>query len=300
MKILPLTFDSIGTRSMATFVETEDVRITIDPGVSLAPVRYGLPPHALELKKLDEGWKKIIELTKESDVLVITHYHFDHYNPWENLEIYKNKILLTKHPTEKINFSQKGRAKYFLEQIKNLPKKLEYSDGKEFEFGSTKIKFSQPVFHGSNSRLGYVLEVLIDDGKYKFIHTSDVEGPSQKDQVDFILENKPNLVFLDGPLSYMIYRFGVENLENSVQNMVRIVEKCPLESLVIDHHFLRDLRWKEKISKVFEVAEKKEVKVQCVAEFLGKPVEMLEARRKELYKKYPGMKYESKIKVVEE
>ncbi|MEM7825693.1 MAG: MBL fold metallo-hydrolase [Candidatus Aenigmatarchaeota archaeon] len=300
MEVLPLAFDSLGTRSMATFVETNNIRILIDPGISLAPVRYGLPPHPIELKKLDDDWEKIVELAKESEILIITHYHYDHYSASENLEIYKNKIVLIKDPNEKINFSQKGRAKFFLEQIKNLPKKLEYSDGKEFVFGKTRIKFSKPVFHGTNSKLGFVTEVLIEDNEYKFIHTSDVEGPSQKDQTDFILENKPNLVFLDGPLSYMIYRFGVENLETSVQNVIKIIEKCPLERLVIDHHFLRDLKWKEKISKVFEAAEKRKVKVQCAAEFLGKSIETLEAKRKELYKKYPEMKYESKREIVEE
>jgi len=285
MKILPISFDSMGTRSMATFVETKDVKIFIDPGVSLAPVRYGLPPHEKEIKKMEKDWKEIIKLGKKSDVLIITHYHYDHHNPNEGLHIYKNKVVLLKHPTEKINFSQKGRAAYFLNQIKGLPKKIEYADGKEFKFGKTKIKCSKPVFHGTNPRLGYVFEVLIDDGKYKFIHTSDVEGPSQEDQVKFILENKPNLIFLDGPLSYMMYRFGTENMKKSVQNMVKIIEKCPLEALVIDHHFLRDLKWKEKIAKVFKTGKKKKVKVQCAAEFLGKPIEMLEARRKELYEK---------------
>ncbi|MEM5882792.1 MAG: MBL fold metallo-hydrolase [Candidatus Aenigmatarchaeota archaeon] len=300
MEILPIAFDSLGTRSMATFVETDDIKILIDPGVSLAPVRYGLPPHALELKKLDESWEKIVKLASDSDILIITHYHYDHHNPWENLEIYKNKIVLIKHPTEKINFSQKGRAKYFLEQIKNLPKKLEFCDGKEFKFGRTRIKFSQPVFHGTNPKLGYVTEVLIENSEYKFLHTSDIEGPTQKEQVDFIIENKPNLVFLDGPLSYMIYRFGLENLEISIQNMIKIIGACPLESLIVEHHFLRDLNWKEKISKVYEFAERKKIKVQCVAEFLNKSVEMLEAKRKELYKKYPGMTYESKRKIMEE
>jgi predicted metallo-beta-lactamase superfamily hydrolase len=300
MEIIPIAFDSLGVRSMATYVETKDIKIFIDPGVSLAPIRYGLPPHALELKKLDEDWGKIVKLAKDCDVLIVTHYHYDHHSPWENLEVYKNKILLIKHPTEKINFSQKNRAKYFLEQIKNLPKKIEYCDGKEFEFGKTKIKFSQPVFHGSNPKLGYVTEVLIEDPEYKFIHTSDVEGPSQEDQTNFIIKNKPNLVFLDGPLSYMIYRFGTENLEKSIRNMIRIIEECLLENLIIDHHFLRDIKWREKISKVFEVAEKRNVRVQCAAEFVGKPVEMLEARRKELYKKYPEIKYTSRKKIAEE
>jgi hypothetical protein len=285
---------------MCTQVITKDVNILIDPSVSLAPIRFGYGPHPIELQRMDETWKKILKLSKEADIIIITHYHFDHFS-WDEPNQFKDKILLIKHPTEKINFSQKGRAAYFLEQIKNLPKRLEYADGKEFQFCKTKIKLSQPVFHGPGSRLGYVFEVLINDGTYKFIYTSDIEGPCVPDQATFILENKPNLVMVDGPLSYMLgFRYSYASLNTSIENMIKIVEKCPLESLIVDHHFLRDLKWKERIAKVFEVAEKKKVKLQTAAEFLGKKTEMLEAHRKELFQKYPRMKFEMKKKMFED
>jgi len=299
MKIIPIAFDSLGTRGMATYVETKDVKIFIDPGVSLAPIRYGLGPHPIELKRIDEHWKEIVKLAKNSDVLIITHYHYDHHNPWENLEIYDDKTVLVKHPTENINYSQKGRSAFFLDQIKNKPKKLEYADGKKYQFGETKLEFSKAVFHGTNPRLGFVIEVLVNDG-YKFIHTSDVEGPNNKSQLDFILENKPNIVFSDGPLSYIIYRFGNKAMQNSVDYMIKIIQTCPLEAFITDHHFLRDLKWKERIAKVFEIAEKKKVKLQTAAEFLGKETEMLEAHRKDLFKEYPGMKFEMKKKMFED
>ena len=54
-RIAPLAFDSFGVRSMATFVETDDLKVLIDPGVALAPVRYGLEPHPLEWQRLDEA-----------------------------------------------------------------------------------------------------------------------------------------------------------------------------------------------------------------------------------------------------
>jgi hypothetical protein len=290
MEVTPLAFDSFGTRSMSTFVETKDVKILIDPGVSLAPNRFGYPPHPIELKRLDERWKEVVKHAKRSDVLVITHYHYDHYRPTENLEIYKNKQVFVKHPTEKINLSQKKRARDFLEKIKDLPKQLEYSDGKEFRFGETRIKFSPPVFHGTNPKLGYVTEVLVDDG-YKFIHTSDVEGPSVPDQADFILKEKPNLVIADGPMTCMLgFRYPMAALNSSVKNMIKIIHKCPLDSLVLDHHFLRELKWRERISKVFAVAEREKVKVQTAAEFSGRPLELLEARRAELYHKHPVKK----------
>ncbi|MDI6904455.1 MAG: hypothetical protein QMD13_03040 [Candidatus Bathyarchaeia archaeon] len=53
-RIVPLAFDSFGVRSMATFVETDDLRILIDPRVFLTPGSYGLEPHPLEWERLDE------------------------------------------------------------------------------------------------------------------------------------------------------------------------------------------------------------------------------------------------------
>jgi hypothetical protein len=83
------------------------------------------------------------------------------------------------------------------------------------------------------------------------------------------------------------FRYSHESLNASVENMIKIIENCPLDSLIIDHHFLRDLKWKERIAKVFEVAEKKNVKVQTAADFIGIPIDMLEARRRELWQIHP-------------
>jgi len=287
MEVIPLAFDSLGTRSMSTFVKTENLKILIDPGVSLAPSRFGLPPHPIELKTLEKHWQRIVEFGLKSDVLIVTHYHYDHHNPWEHLDIYEQKIVFLKHPEENINYSQKRRASFFLEQIRDLPKRLEYADGKSFKFKKTRIEFSPPVFHGTNPRLGYVIETLIDDGKHRLIHTSDVEGPSQDDQLDFILRNEPNLVILDGPLSYMMYRFGVQALKKSIHNMIRIIEETPVEYLIVDHHFLRDLKYKERLEPVIKIAKKNECRVITAAEFLGVKLNMLEAHRKDLYKEYP-------------
>jgi hypothetical protein len=296
MEFFPIAFDSLGTRSMACFVKTKDIKILIDPGVSLAPLRYGLEPHSIELKKLEEHWKEIVKFASESDVLIITHYHYDHHNPLENLEIYKDKLVLIKHPTEKINFSQKQRASFFLEKIKELPKKLEYCDSKSFKFDKTRVEFSEPVFHGTNQRLGWVVEVLIKDEKEKFIFTSDVEGPAMEDQTNFILENKPDVLIVDGPMTYMLgYRYSHENLRTSIENLIKIIEGTPVKTIILEHHLMRDLKYKEKILPALKAGEKNGVKVISAAEFLSKPIEMLEARRKELYQKYPESKKEVKF-----
>ncbi|HDD70499.1 MAG TPA: hypothetical protein ENG19_05150, partial [Candidatus Bathyarchaeota archaeon] len=246
-KIVPLAFDSFGVRSMATFVETSDLKILIDPGVSLAPLRYGLEPHPLELQRLDETWETIKQYAEDSDVLIVTHYHYDHHDP-NHPELYKAKRVFIKHPTENINKSQKSRAAFFLEAIKGLPKKIEISDGNTFLLGKTRIAFSKAVCHGTNPRLGYVTEVSIKSNNEKFLHTSDVEGPSLEEQIKFILEEKPDVLFVDGPMTYMLgYRYSFKSLEISNNNLVKAMRETGLQTLVLDHHFLRDLKYKTRI-----------------------------------------------------
>ena len=285
-KIVPLAFDSFGVRSMATFVETSDLKILIDPGVSLAPLRYGLEPHPLELQRLNETWETIKQYAEDSDVLIVTHYHYDHHDP-NHPELYKAKRVFIKHPTENINKSQRDRATFFLEAIKGLPKKIEISDGNTFLLGKTRIAFSKAVCHGTNPRLGYVTEVSIKSNNEKFLHTSDVEGPSLEEQIKFILEEKPDVLFVDGPMTYMLgYRYSFKSLEISNNNLVKAMRETGLQTLVLDHHFLRDLKYKTRIKPVYEAAEKYDVKVLTAAEFCGRKIEMLEALRKELYAKY--------------
>lgn len=281
MKIIPLASDSLGTRSMATYVETGNVRILIDPGVSLAPSRYGLPPHSMEFQRMNEHWGGIKKFAKKSEVLIVTHYHYDHHDPNEP-ELYKDKFALLKHPIEKINRSQKERAKFFLEQLEGIPERIEYCDGREFSFGGTEIKFSQPVFHGTNSKLGYVVEVSVSEENSKFVFTSDVEGPSVDEQASFILEEKPDIIYMDGPLSYMLgYRYSQASLDASINNIIKILRETPVEKFIIDHHFLRDIKWKERIKPAFDASDK--AQIMTAAEFLGEKNDLLEARRRELY-----------------
>ncbi|MEM2320191.1 MAG: MBL fold metallo-hydrolase [Candidatus Bathyarchaeia archaeon] len=298
--IVPLAFDSFGVRSMATFVETKDTKILIDPGVSLAPLRYGLEPHPLEWQRLDETWRVIKEYAENSEVLVVTHYHYDHHDP-DYPELYRGKTVFIKHPTQNINRSQKERAAFFLEAIKGLPARLEVADGRSFKLGGTHIDFSNAVCHGTNPRLGYVTEVCIKSGGEKFLHTSDVEGPSLEDQVKFILDKKPEILFVDGPMTYMLgYRYSFKSLEISNDNLVKAIREGNLQTIVLDHHFLRDLNYKIRIKPVYEEAERHGVKVVTAAEFSGRKIEMLEALRKELYAKYGEKGFEVKRRPLRE
>jgi predicted metallo-beta-lactamase superfamily hydrolase len=111
-----------------------------------------------------------------------------------------------------------------------------------------------------------------------------VEGPSLKEQVRFIMDENPEVIFCDGPMSYMLgFRFSKKSLEESVRNIVKIVKKTDVREFVLDHHLLRDLKWRDIIDKAHKVAKKKKVRVMTLADFAGEKNDILEARRKELY-----------------
>ncbi|MCR8433452.1 MAG: hypothetical protein NDP13_03530 [Crenarchaeota archaeon] len=276
MKIKFLAADSLGVRSMATFVETSDTTILIDPAAALGPRRYGLPPHKLEKEALEYSWQKISEASEESEVIIVTHYHYDHHSRKRNVEIYKNKLLLIKDPNSFINRSQRWRAYAFLESIKELPSEIAIADGKELFIGNTQVVFSRPVFHGEpKSKLGFVLEVFISDSNKSFIFSSDVEGLLDESQIDFILRMKADIVYLDGPPTYLGSKKMDQLLHISQTNIERVVRLVRPQFLIIDHHLTRDLNFKAYFEGFNNFI--------TAAEFMGQNPNLLEARRKELW-----------------
>ncbi|RLG75238.1 MAG: hypothetical protein DRO23_04500 [Thermoprotei archaeon] len=286
MEIKLIAFDSLGVRSQSTFIQTKDTLIHIDPAAALAPRRFGLPPHRVEVEKLYELVEEISEYLKEAEIVIITHYHYDHHDPNRLIpvELYRGKEVYVKHPKEKINISQRIRASRFLKMIKQYAKEIKIADNNFIVKGGTTIKFSEPVPHGVNDRLGYVVEVSISDKEHSLVYTSDVEGPVLENQLRFILSEKPEIAIIDGPLTYMLgYRFSQEDLDNAVDNLKKIVSSG-VKTMILDHHLVRDPDYKDRIAEVLDYAKIFKVKVLTAAEFMGKPVNVLEVKRKELYR----------------
>lgn len=286
MKIDPVCFDSMGVRSMATLVETRDLRLMIDPAVAVAPRRYGLPPHPKELSLLEEFWSKIASSAEECEVIAVTHYHYDHHSSTRFLEeIYRGRIVIVKDPENMINFSQRGRARIFLEKIKPIAAQIKVADGKEHVFGGTRLEFSPPVPHGPNSQLGYVVQLSVKDSEDCFLFTSDVQGFPLEYQVKFVVGKKPHTIFIDGPSTYMLsVNYTVEELEASLRNIRRIIRQASPSTIVLDHHLLRDLDWRKSLGTLFEEAEENAIILESAAEYAGREINQLEALRYALYK----------------
>jgi uncharacterized protein len=290
LKIIPLAFESMGVRSMATYVKT-DQKILIDPGTSLGPKRFGFPPWKTEFEALYKTRSRIQEYSKTADAVTISHYHHDHFtpfslgryldsNPHYAEEIYQNKRLFMKHPTSSINQSQRKRAQELLDNLKELNCEISYSDGESYKLGDTRIKFSDPLPHGPlGSRLGYVVTVTIRwDGK-SLMHASDVQGPIYEGAKELILHEKPDILILSGPPLYLLgFALEKQDVERARENLIEISQEIP--RVVVDHHLLRDLRYSDFIESI-KNESKNEILV--ASELVGKEPYLLEARRKELY-----------------
>ncbi|MEM3711970.1 MAG: MBL fold metallo-hydrolase [Thermoproteota archaeon] len=285
MKIEPLCSDSMGVRSMATMVETRDLKLIIDPAAAVAPRRYGLPPHQKELELLEEYWKKIASAAKDCEVIVVTHYHYDHHSSTRFLEeIYGGRIIIVKDPENMINFSQKTRARIFLEKIKPIAAQVLTADGKEYLFGGTSLEFSHPVPHGPDDQLGYVVELRVKDSYQSLLYTSDVQGFPLDSQTKFVIDKKPDIIFLDGPSTYMLgVNYPLEALELSLKNTLKVLREAFPSTIILDHHLLRDLDWEMHFNSVFEEAEKLSVALLTAAEYIGKEINQLEALRIRLF-----------------
>jgi predicted metallo-beta-lactamase superfamily hydrolase len=304
IKVTPLAAESFGVRSMCTRVETPDVTVLLDAGVSLCPYRFRLPPHPVEFKTIERLRKRVAEAAGKAEVVTISHYHFDHHTPsfedwvvnWTEgnetaRQIYQGKTVLMKNPRDKINASQRQRAWLFQKTGGKHAESLETSDGKTFAFGKeTFLRFSEAVFHGSeDSRLGWVVMTLIEHGDERFMFAPDVQGPMSTRTLELIKTAKPQVIMVGGPPFYLSgFKVPEAQLQLGLKNLTAIAEAVPLT--ILEHHALRDESWRQKTKQVYAKAAEIGHKVMTAAEFAGHENNFLESKRKRLYVENPPPK----------
>ncbi len=276
MRVRYIAFDSYGVKSSCIRVETRDVTIVVDPGIASERSSFPLPRE--ERRALRQRYEvEIRHACSDADVIVITHYHYDHHIPDQRL--YKGKRLLIKDPEHSINRSQRWRAGRLLE---GLEADVEVADGEVFTYGSTEIRFSKPYWHGvEGSKLGYVIMISIDDGERRLLHTSDIDGPVLREVADEIIEVNPDILIIDGPPTYLLgFIFAYYNLARSIVNLCHIIEESRAETIVLDHHLVRDYRFPELLHPVYRKARELDRRVCTAAELRGLRPMVLEAYRR--------------------
>lgn len=284
MKIEILGADSFGPRSLATSVTTSKHRILIDPGVAICPERDGKPPHPLELEELRHTRAAIQEHASRVDVIIITHFHHDHYTSFDGREIdlatpetarelYGNTPVYVKAWQRKLNRAQKRRA---LEFVRALGRRVTPADGKSFDH----LSFSPPVKHGeAGSKQGWVIMVSIEDRGEGLVYGSDIQL-IERESVDWILERRPTTLIVSGPPIYLRV-LSEENGARAHANLMRLAEAVP--TIVVDHHLLRTRDYEAFLAEPRRLAEARGNRLLTAAGFMGRPDTLLEARRNELW-----------------
>jgi predicted metallo-beta-lactamase superfamily hydrolase len=274
VQVIPLAADSLGVRSMATYVEAGELRLLIDPGATLSPRRYGLEPAPEEEEALTRAHDRIGAYARRATLITVSHYHADHYCPDHGL--YQGRRVWAKDPQHMVDAYQGDRGRLFWRGVRECAL-VERAEGKTAELRGVVIRVSPPLAHGlEGSGFGFVVAVTVDDGQ-RFVHAADVQGPSSAVATAYLLRERPDLVYLSGPPFYLEGHVGKEVVRQGVENLRRLVNETGCR-VIVDHHAVRDRHYRERLGPLLETG-----RVLTVAEYLGRREECLEARRPELW-----------------
>jgi len=301
--VTPLAFESLGVRSMCTLVRTRDVTILLDAGVALGP-RFRLMPHPLEYRALNNARERITAAAAGAKIVTISHYHNDHHTPnfvdpvWlasspeVSEKTYKGKTVLVKDYRKKINTAQRRRGWMFKQATEKWAEKMETADGQTFQYGETTVRFPPPVPHGEEeSGLGWVLLCTVERSGDKFVFAPDIQGPIDPGTVKVILDERPSTLVMGGPPTYLKgFKIGEDFFQTALRNMEKLASE--VETLVIDHHLLRDEGWYDFLEPVRKTSQKNGHELLTAAGLLKEEPRPLECRRKELYEQEkPGPEF---------
>ena len=277
MKVVPLGAESLGVRSMATYVECGRTGILLDPGATLAPARYNLPPAEEEWEALRRSNDRITAYASRASFVFVSHYHDDHFRT--DPTSYRDRIVLAKDPRRMIAGQQARRAAALWATLSPLAR-VQAADGYALREPDMILRASAPLPHGAEgSVLGSVVALTIEDPRERerFVFASDVQGPLSAVAAAYLARERPTLLYLSGPPSYIESRLGRDLVERGIDNLLRIIDATGCR-VIMDHHALRDVRATERFERLWATG-----RVTTAAAYLGVADACLEARRVQLW-----------------
>lgn len=277
MKIIPLAAESLGVRSMATFVEVGQRRILIDPGATLAPSRFNLPPADEEWEALRRANDRISAYALRADLVFVSHYHEDHFR--SDPSVYAGRRVWLKDGRRMIQGLQARRAMELWRALAGHAK-VAAADGRVEREPDAVLEVSPALAHGvEGTSLGYVVALTISDPgeRERFVFASDVQGPLSPVVAAWLTRQRPTLLYLAGPPSYIEGQLGAAAIDRAIDHLLRIIDATGCR-VIMDHHALRDARAPERFARLWETGQ-----VVTAAGFLGLEVTALEAQRARLW-----------------
>jgi uncharacterized protein len=277
MRVIPLAAESLGVRSMATYVEAADTAILIDPGATLAAARYGLPPAEAEWEALRRANDRISAYAARANLIFVSHYHEDHYR--SDPGIYAGRTVIAKEPRRMVGGQQSRRGVALWASLQGVAK-LEAADGWRRREPQVELTVSPPLPHGvEGTAMGYVVALTVVDTaeRERFVFASDVQGPLSAVAVGWLIQQRPTLLYLSGPPSYIERELPEGAVERGIDHLLRVIEATGCR-VIMDHHALRDPGFSSRFERLWSTG-----RVVTAAAHLGVEAAPLEARRRMLW-----------------
>src|SRR5262245_29992507 len=277
MKVIPLAAESMGVRSMATFVEVDGVGLLIDPGATLAPSRFNLPPADEEWEELRRANDRISAYATRASLVFVSHYHEDHFR--SDPVTYAGRTVLAKDPRRMITGTQARRGLALWKALEGHAN-VDTADGWRRRDGAVELLVSPPLPHGvDGTALGYVIALVVSDlvQRERFVFASDVQGPLSAVAAAWLIQQRPTLLYLSGPPSYVERDLPAGAVQRGVDHLRRVLDATGCR-VIMDHHALRHPGFATRFEPLGSTG-----RVVTAAGHLGIEATPLEARRRALW-----------------
>jgi predicted metallo-beta-lactamase superfamily hydrolase len=262
---------------MATYVEAGATGLLIDPGATLAPARYGLPPSGEEWDALRRANDRISAYAARARYVFVSHYHEDHFR--SDPATYAGRIVLVKDPRRMVTGAQARRAEALWKALAE-PARVQAADGVALVTPDVELRVSPPLPHGiEGTALGYIVALTVVDHREhdRFVFASDVQGPLSAVAAAWLIRARPTTLYLSGPPSYVEREVGTATIERGMAHLQRVLDATGCR-VIMDHHALRDPRFTTRFQRFWETG-----RVVTAAAHLGLTAQPLEARRDRLW-----------------
>ncbi|HEV8584364.1 MAG TPA: hypothetical protein VGT02_05290 [Methylomirabilota bacterium] len=274
---MPLAAESLGVRSMATYVEVGDLGILIDPGATLAPARFGLPPAEPEWEALRRANDRISAYATRARLIFVSHYHEDHFR--SDPVSYVGRTVLAKDPRRTIAGAQAKRGLALWKALEGQAT-VETAEGWRRRDAAVELSVSPPLPHGvDGTALGHVVALVVADvvERERFVFASDVQGPLSAVAAAWLIRERPTLLYLSGPPSYVERDLPAGAVERGLENLLRVLDATGCR-VIMDHHALRDPGFAARFERLWSTG-----RVITAAAHLGLEATPLEAQRRTLW-----------------
>jgi uncharacterized protein len=262
---------------MATYVEAGDLGILIDPGATLAAARWGLPPAEAEWQALRRANDRISAYATRASLVFVSHYHEDHFR--SDPATYVGRTVLAKDPRRMIAGTQARRGLDLWKALEGQAS-VECAEGWRRRDSAVELAASPPLPHGvDGTAFGYVIALVVSDvvQRERFVFASHVQGPLSAVAAAWLIQQRPTLVYLSGPPSYVERDLPAGAVQRGVDHLRRVLDATGCR-VIMDHHALRDPGFATRFEPLWSTG-----RVVTAAGHLGLEATPLEARRRALW-----------------